>query len=151
LQLSYLQLDTVWQSQAFFCLPSRSFPAPIPPTSSILTALAIKPTCSHVCGQYVGIISTACFVADFGRIDEPNCGKSKVRGARIRACPEIGIGAQTLIRKIVPVTGPICAPLPPSLHSRHKFRSPFSKSLSTVKPYKPYMINTRPTRKALFH
>jgi hypothetical protein len=28
-------------------------------------------------------------------------------------CPKIGVGSQTLIRQIIAMRGPICAPLPP--------------------------------------
>jgi hypothetical protein len=81
---------------------------------------------SHI--PHVGIIKTACCVADFGSIREPKCGKSEFRVARIRVCPEIGVDPQTLMRYFVAVMGPICAPLPPLLHRQHKFRSTFLTS-----------------------
>jgi hypothetical protein len=99
-----------------------------PNLTHVLTAHAITPTCSHVCRQHGGIIKTACCVADFGSIHEPTCRKSEFRGARVRVCPEIGVGSQTLIRHIVAVTGPTCGPLPPLLHRQHTFRSAFSTS-----------------------
>jgi hypothetical protein len=56
--LSFLESDTVREVKVFLSVQSCVFPAPIPPTSTILiTAHAITPTtCSHGCGQHVGII-----------------------------------------------------------------------------------------------
>jgi hypothetical protein len=79
LQLILLESDTTRQSKAFSSLPSCGFPAPIPPTSSVLTAHTSTPTCTHVCGKNAGIIETACCVAHLGSIHEPNCGNSNSR------------------------------------------------------------------------
>jgi hypothetical protein len=91
----------------------KVFPPPFSPNPSHVKHL--NGTChhTHVCGQHDGIIKTACCVPHFGSIHEPKCGKSEFRGARIRVCPEIEVGPQTLIRLIVAVTGPVRAPLPP--------------------------------------
>jgi hypothetical protein len=45
-----------------------------------------------------------------------------------KVCPDIGVGLQTLIRHILAVTGPICAPIPPLLHRQHRFMIAFSTS-----------------------
>jgi hypothetical protein len=51
-QFSLLEWDTVRQSWAFLILSCCGSPGPNPTTSSILTAHAITPMCSHACGQH---------------------------------------------------------------------------------------------------
>jgi hypothetical protein len=71
--------------------------------------------------------------------------KIQIPGRPSQVCQKPGLGPQTLIRHIVAVTGPICAPLPLLLQRQHKFgwRPPFQRAKAQLYPISP-------TRKILF-